>query len=189
MKILLFIFLAIFTTPLFAETNVVNTVSAFANDTATLVKDSAITGYIKTKIALDKNLSVSDVDVSTNQGIVTLAGTVNSDKEASNLIQIAASAVGGKDVDASKLTIRKAEQPFTDLAITAKIRGIFLREKLFGDKDVPVISINVTTKNGIVYLSGSVETQAEADNAVKLARSVEGVTQVKSSVMVSKQHH
>ena len=46
------------------------------------------------------------------------------------------------------------------------------------------MAIHVETENGTVMLSGFVDSKADADKAVSLARSVEGVTNVKSALKV-----
>lgn len=177
-------------TPLFAANNVADDLSNDAanliKDTAKLVQDTAIVAAIHAKIALDKNLSNYDIDISCNRGAVELTGTVNSDAEATNLIQLATSTNGVKTVDASKLVVKKASHPITDTEITAKVKGVYLREKLFGDKPVSVWDVEVETEDGVVYLSGTVDTLEEQENAVKLAESVSGVVRVESEITVVK---
>ena len=177
-KALLLIFVSLFTIQTFAASS--------SNDVVTAIQDTAITGYIKAKIAMDKNISATDADVTTNNGKVTLSGTVNSDVDASNLIQLAQSTSGVNEVDATNLNIKGSKQPFTDLAITAKIKGLFVREKLFSEKDVAVMSIHVETKNGVVYLTGTSQNEKEINNANALAKSVKGVSKVISTVTVVK---
>src|SRR5579859_6261009 len=67
-----------------------------------------------------------------------------------------------------------------DSAITAKIKSELAEEKMSS-----LVHIRVDTdKMGRVSLSGTTESQAEADKAVSIARAVEGVTHVKSSIHV-----
>jgi osmotically-inducible protein OsmY len=46
------------------------------------------------------------------------------------------------------------------------------------------MAIHVETDKGVVLLSGFVDTKADADKAVRVARSVQGVTDVKSAIKV-----
>jgi hyperosmotically inducible protein len=154
--------------------------TAFAGE----VSDSVITGKIESKIALDNSVSVFDVDVNTDHGVVTLAGNVDSDNQASTLIQIAESTAGVKDVKANKLRVKQSENPFTDTAITAKVKGIFVREKLFGDEDVSPMTLSVETKNGVVYLTGSAESKHQVSRAVALAKTIKGVKAVRANVNI-----
>jgi hyperosmotically inducible protein len=67
-----------------------------------------------------------------------------------------------------------------DSAITAKIKAELAEAKMSS-----LVHIGVDTdKMGKVSLSGTTETQAEADEAISIARAVEGVTQVESSIKV-----
>lgn len=145
--------------------------------------DSEIVSAIQSKIAADKTTSDLHVQVSSNNGVVTLSGKVHTDAEADKLVQIAESIQGVQDVD-SKLTDQKSKSFTNDSMITAKVKGMYVREKLYGDKDISVTGIKVITTNGTVYLTGNVDNQDQADNAVKLAKSVKGVKNVESKLVV-----
>ncbi len=156
---------------------------AFAGSTSdNVVKDSVITSKIKSKMVADPDVSALNVNVETNNGVVTLSGNVKTDAEASKAVEIAESTTGVKDVNTSQLTVQESTQPFSDAVITAKVKGKFVQEKLFGDKPVAVTDITVETKEGVVYLSGTVDNRALAKNAVRIAKSVEGVKRVVSTI-------
>jgi hyperosmotically inducible periplasmic protein len=70
----------------------------------------------------------------------------------------------------------ESDQPMGDTWITTKVKA-----ELLANQDVSGLDISVETVNGVVSLSGDVETQAEADRAVALAEGIEGVTRVDSS--------
>ena len=67
----------------------------------------------------------------------------------------------------------------SDTVITTKIKADLVR-----DPDLSALDVHVETVKGVVMLSGFVESQKDADKAVQLARSVEGVTDVKSALKV-----
>ncbi|HEV2613453.1 MAG TPA: BON domain-containing protein [Gammaproteobacteria bacterium] len=71
-----------------------------------------------------------------------------------------------------------------DSVITTKIKSSYAHEKLFGTKDISMMGVTVTTKDGIVHLAGTVDNQLQADNAVKLAKEVDGVKSVDSTLVV-----
>lgn len=54
-------------------------------------------------------------------------------------------------------------------------------------KDAALIGTNltVTSKNGIVTLNGKVTAQSQADEAVQVAKSIDGVKDVRSSIIVT----
>jgi hyperosmotically inducible periplasmic protein len=68
---------------------------------------------------------------------------------------------------------------FTDPAITAAVKG-----KFTGDTTVSALKIDVDTSDGVVTLTGEVATQAEKDQALRLARETEGVKSVTDRLTV-----
>ncbi|OZI74229.1 BON domain-containing protein [Bordetella genomosp. 12] len=67
----------------------------------------------------------------------------------------------------------------SDSAITGKVKAA-----LVGDKDLSALDVAVETNNGVVTLTGTVGTAAQADKAAVVTRGVEGVKQVKNNVKV-----
>lgn len=140
--------------------------------------DAKISSTLKTLISKSSTLSKLDVNAQTNQGVVTLSGNVDSDSQASSLIELAQSIVGVKDVDAANLKVKDSQQPFTDMMITAKIKGLFIREKVFGGQDIAALNIGVETNNGVVYLTGTIDNQEQLKNAINIIQGVQGVKKV-----------
>ena len=69
-----------------------------------------------------------------------------------------------------------------DSAITTKIKTKLAAENL---KSLKNISVD-TDQNGIVWMSGTVVSQSEADQAVSIAKNTEGVKSVKANLKVQK---
>lgn len=67
-----------------------------------------------------------------------------------------------------------------DSGITAQVKTALLN-----DPDVGGLRIDVDTSKGLVTLSGIVKSKAEADKAVAIARKVDGVRDVKSTLQVN----
>lgn len=67
-----------------------------------------------------------------------------------------------------------------DSVITTKIKAKLATEHAGSLKHISVD----TDKDGVVWLSGTANTQAEIDQAIELARNTEGVKAVKSDVKV-----
>lgn len=148
-------------------------------------KDAKITSDIMQKIAEDNSLSGIDINVVSKSGVVNLSGNVNTKAEAVKIIEIAEAVQGVKRTETGKLTVKEqSDQPFSDAAITAKVKGIYIREKLFGTDDVAVMDVKVETNNGVVYLTGTVDNLKQAETAIKLAHSVSGVKRVDSKINV-----
>ena len=75
----------------------------------------------------------------------------------------------------------KSEQPGTDAWITTKVKT-----ELMTTKGVPSTDISVTTNNGVVVLTGVVDTKAQVQKSVAVAKSVKGVRNVDSSALSSR---
>ena len=67
-------------------------------------------------------------------------------------------------------------QPVDDTWITTKVKS-----SLLADTAVAGTKIDVDTVNGVVYLTGTASTQAQADQAKKVAAGIQGVTKVDRS--------
>lgn len=156
-----------------------------AAQTGNAVSDTLITTKIKSSLAANDVTHASTISVTTNSGHVALSGSANSNTEAATAVQIAESTKNVKDVDTSNLVVAGSNQPLTDTYITAKVKGIFIRNNLMANtSNVPVTSISVETQQGVVYLSGTVKRHSQINKAVKLAKSVDGVTNIIQTLKV-----
>ena len=151
-----------------------------------VIDDTLITTKVKAKLLADPIVSSLNISVETTKGVVALTGNLRTEAEVSAAVQDAHSIPGVTDVDSAGLKAEAMNHPIADIVATAKVKGIYIREKLFGDKEVPIMSIHVETKDGVVYLSGEAESTIQAENAKTLAETVKGVTKVESTVTVKK---
>jgi osmotically-inducible protein OsmY len=69
--------------------------------------------------------------------------------------------------------------PVDDATITTRVKTAFLNDPVIGGE-----KIDVDTFKGVVTLSGHVKNKEEETKAVAVARSIKGVTDVKSSLQV-----
>lgn len=138
---------------------------------------------VEKKISEDPELSSSDIVVITKGGLVFLSGDLSSEEEASKAVEIANSIPGVFDVDTSNLTVDYGI-PSKDMIITGKIKGIYDRYRLFGEKSMEDVGLKVETHNGVVSLSGTVHTDKQAKNVVKFAKTINGVTGVNSQITI-----
>jgi hyperosmotically inducible periplasmic protein len=75
---------------------------------------------------------------------------------------------------------RPVGEVLDDAAITAAVKA-----KLLADPTVGGLKIDVDTREGIVYLTGdNLKSQAEIDQAIKLAKETSGVKSVESKLIV-----
>jgi osmotically-inducible protein OsmY len=80
---------------------------------------------------------------------------------------------------ASTATKEGTGEYLDDSVITSKVKA-----EIFKDKSLKSAEINVETFKGVVQLSGFVNSQADIDKAVEVARTVNGVTSVKNDMRV-----
>jgi len=71
-----------------------------------------------------------------------------------------------------------SEQPIDDTWITTKVKA-----SLLADDDVAGLKVDVETVNGVVTLSGDVASQAQIDEARRIAGDIKGVVEVDTSGM------
>ena len=73
----------------------------------------------------------------------------------------------------------KATVGINDAEITAKVKAA-----IFAEPGLKTLQISVDTINGVVTLSGSVDTQQNSDTARALASAVSGVHEVENHLMI-----
>jgi len=81
-----------------------------------------------------------------------------------------------KEAKREAATDGRSDQPVDDTWITTKVKADLLTTDGVSGTD-----IKVDTVNGVVHLTGSVGSKAEADRAVAKAKTIKGVTRVDSS--------
>jgi hyperosmotically inducible protein len=155
--------------------------------------DSVITTEIKARMAVDTTVKASQIEVVTDKKVVTLTGNLNSQKEKDRALEIARSTRDVADVvdmlevrtgavtgDAPE-PARSVGEHIDDAVITAAVKT-----RLLEDPQVKGLKIDVDTREGVVFLTGSVRSQLESDRAVEVARATEHVKEVKPNLIISK---
>jgi hyperosmotically inducible protein len=90
-------------------------------------------------------------------------------------LMLAASAAWANDPNT------KSSQPVTDTVITTKVKT-----ELAKDDQTKARHIDVETKDGVVHLSGLVDSDMEKQKAEADAQSIDGVISVKNSLKVKR---
>ncbi|WDB51567.1 molecular chaperone OsmY [Escherichia albertii] len=143
--------------------------------------DSAITAKVKAALVDHDNIKSTDISVKTDQKVVTLSGFVESQAQAEEAVKVAKSVEGVVSVS-DKLHVRDSKESSVkgyagDTAITSEIKA-----KLLADDTVPSRHVNVETTDGVVQLSGTVDSQVQSDRAESIAKAVDGVKSVKNDL-------
>jgi osmotically-inducible protein OsmY len=152
--------------------------------------DSGISTAVKAKLAADDDVKASQIDVDTKDKIVVLTGTVDTEMAKSRAVELARRTDGVVSVT-DNLIVRESAaaatptEPdpqrvaLTDPAVTASVKG-----KLLADPQVGGLKIDVDTRDGMVTLTGTVSSQAEKDEALRIARDTAGVRNVEDRLTV-----
>jgi len=151
--------------------------------------DATITGVIKTKLAADGRVKASEINVDTANGIVTLTGNVdgqeakdaaqrlardtNGVREVKDMISVRSGSASGEAPDPSRTVGERVD----DAGITMRVKA-----RLLDDPMVKGLQIDVDTRDTVVFLTGSVGSEAERKQAIDIARTTEGVTNVEANL-------
>jgi len=163
--------------------------------------DTAITAELKGKITDDDLLNNTDISVDTDHNIVTLTGSVATADQKAHAEDLAKNTTGVLSVN-NKLAINpekskgitgnagektkegysEAKGTLSDARITSEVKL-----KYAADDTVKALNIDVDTDNGVVTLNGTVNSKTELQQAIHLAKSIDGVKQVRSHLTIAKQ--
>lgn len=77
---------------------------------------------------------------------------------------------------------KKTEAVLDDVEITTRVKAA-----IFAEPGLKTLQISVDTINGVVTLSGSVDSQADSDTAKSLAGAVAGVKEVQNNLVLKPQ--
>lgn len=152
--------------------------------------DTWIKARLVTTYTLNRNLNPFDIEVNVKDGVVTLAGKVDSSVERDLAVEIARSVTGVTEV-VDRLSIESdpddvpAELPsfsrlVEDATITARVKS-----RLLWNRNIQWMNINVDTSNGEVVLSGKVESDAVRDLAGQIAGNTENVKKVVNKLEIT----
>ncbi len=141
------------------------------------LSDPQLTERIKQAIIKDERLSFQPIDVTVDQGVATLMGTVHSYRRKLAAIEITSSIDGCRDV-IDRLTVHP-EAIFPDDEVTQNVSAL-----LDAHADVTKEAIVVSVETGVVTLSGHVGSQWERAIAEDVARSARGVRDVTNLLIV-----
>jgi osmotically-inducible protein OsmY len=157
--------------------------------------DPWITAKIQAKYFIDDDVRGRTINVETREGVVTLNGSVATEAEKRRAVALARNTDGVREVkDALRLdgslsegtaggpplpAVAQIDRP--DPWVTMKIQS-----KYFLDTEVKGHRIDVDTRDGVVTLSGTVQTDALKSEAEQIARDTEGVKRVVNKLTVAK---
>lgn len=164
-----------------AADNAGQKIDSSMNKVGNFMDDSSITAKVKAALVDDENIKSTDISVKTDKKVVTLSGFVESQAQAEQAVTVAKGVEGVTSVS-DKLHVRDAKDQSVkgyagDTATTSEIKA-----KLLADDIVPSRKVKVETTDGVVQLSGTVDSQAQVERAETIAKAVDGVKSVKNDL-------
>ncbi len=152
------------------------------------VDDATLTATIKSKLLWNRRTQGLNIQVDSDDGIVTLTGRVDSAetkelaeriaadteqaREIRNRLNVDAEA-GSDFTGAAQNAAATAGDTLSDAWVTSKVKS-----SLLFSRSLSGTSISVDTSRGRVRLSGVVESEAEREQAISTAEDIRGVTEV-----------
>jgi osmotically-inducible protein OsmY len=138
------------------------------------VPDVDINYNVKDALREDPRVYAPEITVTTADGIVTLSGSVNN-LAAKTYAVAEAKKINGVLGVIDKLTVTPGFRWDTDIANA-------VRRRILNSAVINSQGLNVTCKDGVVTLSGTVNSYPEEQQAALLASEIRGVKEVKNSI-------
>ncbi|MBV7562854.1 BON domain-containing protein [Pseudomonas sp. sia0905] len=170
---------------------------AAEGDLARQLSDARQQGAIDTAFALNRHLDPFAIEVSVEDGVVTLKGAVENPAERELASELASSIEGVRQVDnqlqidadlsppvledqARIVTDKTLAQRFDDATLAATVRS-----RLLWNTNTEGLDIQVRAENGVVSLSGNAGTPAAKELAGELVTNTEGVREVHNHLSIN----
>lgn len=149
--------------------------------------DAWLDGKAETTLLLNTNLNSFDINTDVENQVVTLTGSVNNDLEKSLAEELVSGLDGVKNVN-NELTIVNKNKQDTDsdsfAALTDSKITTIVKTRLLMDTHVSGTDIDVATENKTVTLTGHVNSDAEHDLALSIAKNTNDVNHVVDQLKV-----
>ncbi|MFH2055233.1 MAG: BON domain-containing protein [bacterium] len=148
--------------------------------------DATLVERIRSALLLHRSVSNVGLDVSATDGKAILQGNASSEAQKELTTEYARDVSGVKEVD-NQMTVtesppvpeRTLGEKIDDASVTALVRM-----SLFLHHGTDVFDTQVSTRKGVVTLSGTAKNRAEIDLATKLVSDIHGVESVTNQMTV-----
>jgi hyperosmotically inducible protein len=145
-----------------------------------VIDDSVLTAKVKAALIDDPVAKARDVNVETYRGVVQLGGFVDTAEQKTRAGEVARGVTGVQEVR-NDLRVSPPQatvgQVVDDSSLTAAVKG-----KLLTDQTMQSYKVNVETQNGVVQLTGFVDSNDARNRAADIARSIDGVKDVRNDL-------
>lgn len=139
--------------------------------------DSEITSAINTEMWIDDAVNANNIDVSTQDGIVTLTGAVDNLLAKDRAEAMAAATVGVRAI------INRIKVEHVQMRSNKELKQA-VKEALMRDPATESYDVDVAVDDGNVTLTGSADSYAEKELAASVAKGIQGVKSITNNIIV-----
>jgi osmotically-inducible protein OsmY len=140
------------------------------------VEDKQITKAIEKEMWSDDAVSSHLIDVNTKNGVITFTGSVDHILAKERAVEIAESTVGVRSI-VDQIQVKPIAKPDSELRKAVK-------DALLKDPAADSYELTVKANNGVVTLTGNVDSWQEKQLSETVAKGVRGVREVKNEITV-----
>lgn len=145
--------------------------------------DDAITEEIKSLLNKESDIPTKFLQVSTNDGVVLLKGTVDTRLQADKIIQVANSVNNVRDVDTYNLKVAKSNQYLADAFITSAVKGKLV-SLARSNKISNNYNFHIETTNGHVHIFGKTNNNQDISVIEREVERIKGVKKVHCNISI-----
>jgi hyperosmotically inducible periplasmic protein len=150
--------------------------------------DLTTTGKVKSNFSLSKRLSIYDINVNTQNGLVTLSGRVPTEIDKDLAAGVAKDTTGVREVTNQLIVepgIRPSEESLRENARIADLEiQADLRERFASSPELGQENIQIAVKDKQITLSGEVTSPRQKAGAEQVARSLNNVSGVTNALSI-----
>ncbi len=148
-------------------------------------KDAWLDGKAETTLLFNRHLNSFDINTDVQDSVVILTGKVDSAVDKSLAEELVASLEGVESVDNKLSVINKKQDSELVASLTdSKVEAV-VKSKLLMASEVSGTSIEVEVLNGVVILTGEVDSESEEELAVTIAKNSDDVKSVINKLEVA----
>lgn len=146
------------------------------------IDDTIITTQVKMALLLHRTTATFQTDVTTNDGVVIIEGTVQKSEEKEFITKVVEDIHGVKSVQNKMTTTNNTTtigEKIGDTALTAKVKMALVLHRSTG-----ALRTSVTTTDSVVTVGGKAKNKAEKELVTKVVEDVEGVNNVVNNMTI-----
>ncbi|MFA6742124.1 MAG: BON domain-containing protein [Arcobacteraceae bacterium] len=146
------------------------------------IDDSIITTQVKMALLLHRRTATFQTDITTNDGIVIIEGTVQKSEEKEFITKVVEDIHGVRSVQNEMIITNSTatvSEKIADSALTAKVKMALVLHRSTG-----ALRTSVATTDSVVTVGGKAKNKAERELVTKVVEDVEGVKNVVNTMTV-----